>query len=72
MTLGEQGVGEVFLYLRRYFFAAAAVLGLGSVQPASAAQILVFGDGFETSAASSLEATLTSLGIRFSIAAVQP
>lgn len=62
MTLGFLGVGEVSFFIRRYLFAAAVVLGFGVVQPASAANILVFGDGYGTSAANSLEATLRALG----------
>ncbi|MGB0629837.1 MAG: PEP-CTERM sorting domain-containing protein [Alphaproteobacteria bacterium] len=38
------------------------VLVLGAVQQASAASILIFGDGFGTTAAGDLEATLTGLG----------
>jgi hypothetical protein len=52
----------VFLFIRRYLFAVATVLGLGFAQPANAANILVFGDGFGSNAANELEATLTGLG----------
>ncbi|CAN0560694.1 unnamed protein product, partial [Laminaria digitata] len=38
------------------------LIGLVSIQPASASSILVFGDGFSTNAANSLTQTLTGLG----------
>ena len=52
----------MFSLFRLSLFAAGVVLGLGAAQPASAASILIFGDGFGTSAASDLAATLTGLG----------
>lgn len=52
----------MFREFRRFAIAAVAVFGFGLAQPASAASILIFGDGFGTSAASDLETTLTGLG----------
>lgn len=47
---------------RRFVFPMVTALGLVFIQPASASNILVFGDGFGTSAANSLEQSLIALG----------
>ena len=52
----------MFRLFRRYSFAAVAVFGFGISQPASAAQILLFGDGFGTNVSIFLTNTLTGLG----------
>ncbi len=52
----------MIIVLRRFLCAASLALGLGAVQPASSASILIFGNGFGTSAGADLEATLTGLG----------
>lgn len=48
--------------LRQFAFSMAVLFGLVSIQPASASSILVFGDGFSTNAANSVEQTLAGLG----------
>ena len=52
----------MFRLIRRYSIAAVAVFGFGISQPASAAQILLFGDGFDPNASIFFSNTLTGLG----------
>lgn len=48
--------------LRQFAFSVTVLIGLMSIQPASASSILVFGDGFSTGAENNLNQTLTGLG----------